>query len=62
MPTSRVMCSPDIPDGSKDWQEINPKITNEKLANTSQWTNKGRNPEQAIIGIKIIPFQQIPWI
>ena len=39
-----VMCSPHDSSGwIKDWQAINPQIVNEKLANTSQWENKGRN-------------------
>jgi hypothetical protein len=38
-----VMCSPHDSSGwSKEWQELYPKIQNEKLKNTSQWTNKGR--------------------
>ena len=39
-----VMCSPHDSTGwIKDWQTIAPQIKNEKLASTSQWTNKGRN-------------------
>jgi MoaA/NifB/PqqE/SkfB family radical SAM enzyme len=39
-----VMCSPHDSSGwIKDWKAITPQITNERLANTSQWDNKGRN-------------------
>ena len=39
-----VMCSPHDSTGwIKDWKAITPQMKNEKLANTSQWTNKGRN-------------------
>jgi MoaA/NifB/PqqE/SkfB family radical SAM enzyme len=39
-----VMCSPHDSTGwIKDWQSIYPRMQNEKLKNTSQWENKGRN-------------------
>lgn len=38
-----VMCSPHDSSGwVKEWNQIFPKIQNEKLKNTSQWENKGR--------------------
>jgi len=37
-----IMCSPHDSSGwINEWNEIFPKITNEKLKNTSQWNNKG---------------------
>ena len=41
---SCVMCSPHDSSGwIKDWNAIYPEIQNEKLKNTSQWHNKGKN-------------------
>ena len=38
-----VMCSPHDSSGwVKEWQELYPKIQNDRLKNTSQWENKGR--------------------
>ena len=39
-----VMCSPHDSSGwIKEWQQIHPQIQNEKLKNTSQWYNKGKD-------------------